>query len=151
MSINLQAAASLGKIDLPTAFTRMLDLLGSIDRGVKALQRADPPPQGVANVQTLELSSAGISQRQVPTEMHIVGLLFGADHTGRATLNIGTRKLAFYLGSQLCNYIPFGQDNPLVVRNDSVGWTPPSGSVVWDTTIFYRVGKQQMQGAITRV
>lgn len=150
MAVNIAAMASLGKLDLPTAFARMLDLLGSIDRGVKALQRSDPPPQGIAPVVTLELSSAGISSRQMPVEAHVVGILLGGDTTGRGTLQIGTHKLAFYQFSYQSNYIQFAADNPIVVRNDAISWNPPTGSLVWDTTIFYRIGRPNVAGATSR-
>jgi hypothetical protein len=118
------------------AFAQMVNLLTQVRDEVRKLQDVKPPTQAESRPQRYYLTSAGRSGQQIPTELHITGLLISGDSAGRGVLTIGTEQIPFWILGQVTTYYDLGMDNRIVVRGERPSWTPPSGTTVWDVILI---------------
>lgn len=142
-------------LSLPQALAAILQSLEGLRAEVRGLRRSDPPARNPEDPepQWIVLSSLDPetkTQRQIPTEFHLTGLMIGSDTPGRCTLQIGTVQYPFYVPANQTGYFPFSMEDRRVIRNDAVSFNKVTGSTNWDVILIGHPRGAQMQGATQR-
>lgn len=137
-------------LKLPDALGRLIASMDALRLDLQKLRQGAPTKRAEPEPMHYFLNQSK-TQMQIPTAFQITGLFVGGDAAGKGVLQVGQQFFPFWVPSYETHYYQFGAIDPIIVRGDSVLWTPPTGGTNWDVTISGRAIPVDMSGATQRV
>lgn len=135
---------------LPDALARLIASLDRVSQDLVKLRQGAPTRRAEPEPVHYFLNQSKTSMT-IPIAYQVTGLFIGGDAAGKGVLQVGQQFFPFWVPSYETIYYQFAAIDPIIIRNDQVTWTPPTGGTNWDVTLSGRAIPVDMSGAAQRV